>query len=61
MLHEIRVSSKRAIDPKGEELLAEIRRTLKIKSISKIRTSKIYFLEGLNTKNLKKFTNSVLV
>lgn len=60
MIFEIRVVSKNDLDPKGQDLLAEIKRTLNIKSINKIRTVKVYRLEGINKKDVQKFTEIAL-
>src|SRR3989344_210362 len=60
MVYTIRVTSKGNEDTRGQDLLAEIKRTLKIRSIKKIRTSKIYRLEGITEKDIKKFTEAVL-
>lgn len=60
MIHVVRITSKGDKDTKGEDLLAEIKRTLGIKSIRKIKTTKIYRLEGIQKSNVKKFTETVL-
>ena len=60
MIYEVRIASKSRKDPKGQELLAEIKRTLKINSITKIRTAKIYRLEGISKEQAQKFTEIVL-
>src|SRR3989338_3148393 len=60
MIYTARVASKNDTDPKGLDLLAEIKRTLKITSITKIRTAKIYRLEGITRKDVKKFAEKVL-
>jgi phosphoribosylformylglycinamidine synthase len=59
MIFEVRVASRNK-DPKGEDLLAEIKRTLKINSIKKIKTSKVFRLEGLRKDHAEKFTKTVL-
>ena len=61
MIHTIRVISKNETDPKGQNLLAEIKSTLNINSIKKIRTAKVYRLEGISKKDLKKIIDSALV
>ncbi len=61
MIHEIRVTSKNKSNPKGEELLAEIQRTLNIKSIKNIKTAKVYRLEGISETDAKKFAETALV
>src|SRR3990167_5572157 len=60
MIHEVKIASKSQKDPKGQDLLAEIKRTLKINSITKIRTAKIYRLEGISKEQAQKFTETVL-
>ena len=60
MVVEVRVTARDDRDTKGEDLLAEIKRTLSIKSIKKIRTAKVYRLEGISKNDLKKFTEKVL-
>ena len=60
MVYTIRVASKNDTDPKGQDLLAEIKRTLKISTISKIRTAKVYRLEGLNKDKAQKFAQTAL-
>src|SRR3990172_5264477 len=60
MIYEVRIASKTQTDPKGQDLLAEIKRTLKINSIKKIRTAKIYRLKEIPKELAKKFTETVL-
>ncbi|MDP2632815.1 MAG: phosphoribosylformylglycinamidine synthase subunit PurL [Candidatus Curtissbacteria bacterium] len=60
MVHTIRVTKKGDQDSKGQDLLAQIKRTLNIHSITKIRTTKVYRLEGISKTDLKKFTRKVL-
>ena len=60
MIFEIRVASKNLLDSKGQDLLAEITRTFGIKSIKKIKTSKVYRLEGISKKEVHKFTEVAL-
>lgn len=60
MIFEVRVTSKGNQDSKGADLLAEIKRTLHINSIKKIQTAKVYRLEGISKKDLKRFTQKVL-
>src|SRR3989338_2676257 len=60
MIYEIRAVAKATQDPKGEDLLAEIRRTLKITSIKKIKTAKVYTLEGISKKEALEFAKKVL-
>ncbi len=60
MIYEVRVASKEDSDPKGQDLLAEIRRTPKITPIKKIKTAKVYRLEGILKKEALEFTKKVL-
>ena len=60
MIHEIRIASKTEKDPKGQDLLAEIKRTLHIKSIKNIKTAKVYRLEGISENDARKFAEIVL-
>lgn len=55
MIFEVRVTSKDQKDPKGESLLAEIKKTLNIHSINKIQTAKVYRLENIKKDEIKKF------
>ena len=61
MIFKFIVASKNSTDPKGADLLVEIKRTLKISTIVKIRTAKVYRLEGLTKSEFKKFANFALV
>ena len=61
MIFEVKVASKADSDPRGQDLLTEIKRTLKISSIAKIRTAKVYRLEGLSKQQAQKFANLALV
>src|SRR3990167_2074571 len=60
MIYTIKVASKNDTDPKGLDLLTEIKRTLKITSIKKIRTAKVYRLEGITGEQAKKFAEFAL-
>jgi len=60
MIYEIRVASKNPQDPKGQDLLAEVERTVGVKTIKNIRTAKVYRLEGINKNDALKFTQTVL-
>ena len=60
MIFEVRVTSKNQKDPKGESLLAEIKKTLGIYSIKKIQTAKVYRLENIKKEEIKKFAESAL-
>jgi len=60
MIHEVRIASKTPKDPKGQDLLAEIKRTLHIKTIKNIKTAKVYRLEGISRSDAKRFVKIVL-
>jgi len=60
MIYEIRITSKENFDPRGESLLSEIKRTLQIKSIKKVKTAKVFRLEGISLGSTKKFVQQVL-
>jgi len=60
MIWEFRVTSKAENDAKGDELQAEINKIFKKNSIEKIRTSKVYRLEGMTKEGFETFTKSVL-
>src|SRR3989344_2714074 len=60
MIYEIRITANSPTDSKGQELLAEIKRTLGIKSIKNIRSSKVYRLEGISFSDAQKFSQAVL-
>jgi phosphoribosylformylglycinamidine synthase len=55
MIFEVRVTLKDQKDSKGESLLAEIKKTLNIHSIDKIKTAKVYRLENIKKDEIKKF------
>ena len=57
MIYKVLIASKSNTDAKGQDLLAEIKRTLNIKGIKNIRTAKIYRFEGINKDDFLKFTN----
>lgn len=60
MIFEIRVASQNENDSKGNDLLAEIKRTLKLNSIKKIRSAKVYRLEGVSISDAKIIASKVL-
>ena len=60
MIYEIRIAANSSTDAKGQELLAEIKRTLGIRSIKNIRSSKVYRLEGISSSDAQKFSQAVL-
>src|SRR3989344_1165548 len=61
MIQTIRITSKNDTDPKGQNLLAEIKSTLNINSIKNVRTAKVYRLEGISEKDLQKLIEFALV
>ncbi len=60
MIWVLRVASKGNNDVKGDGIQAEINKILKNNSIEKIRTSKVYRLEGMTKKGFNTLTSSVL-
>ncbi len=60
MIHQVRVAPKDSQDPKGQNLLSEIKRTLGITSIQKILTAKVYRLEGISQADVNLFAQKVL-
>ncbi len=60
MIYEVRVTTKNKIDPKGHDLLAEIKRTLRITSVKEIKTAKVYRLEGINLSQVELLTSTLL-
>ncbi|MBI2327309.1 phosphoribosylformylglycinamidine synthase subunit PurL [Candidatus Curtissbacteria bacterium] len=60
MIHQISITAKSKKDPLGQDLLAEIKRTLGINNIKNIRTAKIYRLQGVSLKKAQEFTQKVL-
>ena len=52
MIQEVRVINRTEVpDPAGEEILYEVKQALGMKSIQKIRTAKVYRLEGISKKD----------
>lgn len=60
MIYTIRTASKSQTDSKGQGLLAEIKRTFKIKTINNLRTIKVFRLEGITEKEALLITKNVL-
>ncbi len=60
MIYTIRTASKFQTNFKGQEILAEIKRTFKIKTIKKIMTVKVFRLEGITKKQALIITKNVL-
>ncbi len=61
MIHTIRVTTKDDSDPAGQDLLEEIRRTLGLAGIERIRTVKVYRLEGVTSEEAERLARAVLV
>lgn len=60
MIQTIRIATKKTSDSKGESLLADIKKVLNIFTISKIRTSKVYRLEGVDEKEALHLSDQLL-
>ncbi len=48
MIHTVRVATKAPTDPQGTDVLAEVRRTLGIEALERVRTVRVYRLEGVS-------------
>ncbi|MCB9176117.1 MAG: phosphoribosylformylglycinamidine synthase [Caldilineae bacterium] len=60
MIHTIRVTTREASDPLGRDVLVEIQRTLGLADIERIRTVKVYRLEGLTAEEAERLARAVL-
>ncbi len=60
MLHTIRVASRQPDDPLGADVLAEVRRTLGLVGIDRIRTTKVYRLEGVSREAAERLARALL-
>jgi phosphoribosylformylglycinamidine synthase len=60
MIHTVRVTTREAIDPLGQDLLAEIRRTLGIGGLTGVRTAKVYRLEGVTEAQARRLATALL-
>lgn len=60
MIYTIRTAAKSQTDSKGQGILAEIKRTLRIKTINNLRTVKVFRLEGITEKEARLITEKVL-
>jgi phosphoribosylformylglycinamidine synthase subunit PurSL len=61
MLHTIRVTTSTDIDPLGADVLAEIRRTLGLSGITRVRSVKVYRLEGVGADEAERVARALLV
>lgn len=48
MIHTVRVAAKADTDPLGRDVLAEIRRTLGLAAVGRVKTARVYRLEGVD-------------
>ena len=60
MIQTIRVASKLATDPFGQDVLAEVRRTLGLAALAKVRTARVYRLEGATGAEAARLANALL-
>jgi phosphoribosylformylglycinamidine synthase subunit PurSL len=61
MIHTVRVTTKTDVDPLGQDVLAEIRRTLGLTGIERVRTVKVYRLEGVTVEEAERLARALLV
>jgi len=60
MLHTVRVAAATDADPLGDDLLAEVRRTLGRRDIARIRTARVYRLEGIDETSARRLAEELL-
>ena len=60
MIHVVRVTAKTECDPAGEDLLAEIRRTLGHAEIARVRTAHVYRIEGISAAEAETLAEQLL-
>ena len=60
MIHTVRVTTLTDTDPLGDDLLAEIRRTLRLDGIEHVRTVKVYRLEGVSEDDARRLARILL-
>ncbi len=60
MIQTIRVTGKDARDPLGEDLRAEVRRSLGLHGLERVRTTKVYRLEGLSADEARRLAPLLL-
>lgn len=59
-IHTVRVTDDAATDPIGEDVLAEIRRTLGLHGIDRVRTARVYRLEGVAREDAETLARKLL-
>ena len=60
MIHTVRVTTRTEIDPLGADLLAEIHRTLGLEEVERVRTVKVYRLEGISEDDARRLASALL-
>lgn len=60
MIHTIRVTAKADTDPLGRDVLAEIRRTLGLEAIGRVRTARVFRLEGADETAARRLAEALL-
>ena len=60
MLHTVRVTAAAGHDPAGEDLCAEIHRTLGLEAIARVRTARVYRLEGVGPDEARQLAEQLL-
>ena len=60
MIHTIRVAAKADTDPVGRDVLAEIRRTLGLAAIGRVRTVRVFRLEGADEAAARRLAEALL-
>ncbi|MEO8084997.1 MAG: AIR synthase-related protein [Ardenticatenales bacterium] len=60
MIHTIRVTAKADTDPLGRDVLAEIRRTLGLDRIGRVRTARVFRLEGADEAAARRLAEALL-
>lgn len=60
MIHTIRVAAKADTDPVGRDVLAEIRRTLGLAAIGRVRSARVFRLEGADVAAARRLAEALL-
>lgn len=60
MIHTIRVVSKADTDPLGQDVLAEVRRTLGLAGVARVRTARVFRLEGAGAEDAARLARLLL-
>jgi len=60
MIQKVRVITKIGSDLKGEGILSDIHKILRIKSVEKVTAIKVYRLEGVSQKQAKVLADKLL-